>query len=178
MHTIKRPLPTKTERTVSSIDLIVSKGDREGNITYANPVFMKISGYSQGELLDKPHAILRHPDMPKVIFRYLWHNISKGKEVHAYVKNLCKDGSYYWVLARVRMAKNPDGSFRNYVSTRNHITAYAKTVITDLYAKMLKAEREKGMEASKKILEDFLSEKGHTNATFNTCMTALNREDH
>ena len=69
---------------------------------------MKISGYTQGELLDQPHAILRHPDMPKVIFKYLWDNIKEGKDVNAYVKNLCKDGGFYWVLAQVRVAKNPE----------------------------------------------------------------------
>ena len=172
---MERPTPTEVEREVSSIDMIVSKGDAEGNITYTNPIFMKISGYSQGELLDKPHSILRHPDMPKAIFKYLWDNISEGKEVHAYVKNLCKDGSYYWVLAQVRMAKNPDGSFRNYVSTRKCITDGAKATMSELYAKMLAAEQEEGIDASLKVLEEFLVQNGHSLATFNTCMDELNK---
>ncbi len=172
---MERPTPTDVEKEVSSIDMIVSKGDAEGNITYTNPIFMKISGYSQGELLDKPHSILRHPDMPKAIFKYLWDNISEGKEVHAYVKNLCKDGSYYWVLAQVRMAKNPDGSFRNYVSTRRRVEEAAKATISELYAKMLAAEEEGGMDASLKVLEEFLSQRGHTLETFNACMDELNK---
>jgi len=172
---MERPTPTDVEREVTNIDMIVSKGDAEGNITYTNPIFMKISGYSQGELLDKPHSILRHPDMPKAIFKYLWDNISEGKEVHAFVKNLCKDGSYYWVLAQVRMAKNPDGSFRNYVSTRKRVIESAKKTMNELYANMLEAEKESGMDASVKILEDFLSQKGHSLATFNECMDELNK---
>jgi len=172
---MERPVPTDVEKEVTSIDMIVSKGDAEGNITYTNPIFMKISGYSQGELLDKPHSILRHPDMPKAIFKYLWENIKEGKEVNAYVKNLCKDGSYYWVFAQVRMAKNPDGSFRNYVSTRRSITQNAKSVISELYAKMLEAEKSEGVEASEKVLEAFLKERGCDFATFNECMKALNK---
>lgn len=172
---MERPVPTDVEHEVTSIDMIVSKGDAEGNITYTNPIFMKISGYSQGELLDKPHSILRHPDMPKVIFKYLWDNIKEGKDVIAYVKNLCKDGGYYWVIAQVRVAKNPDGSFRNYVSTRRAITDNAKKTISDLYAKLLEIEKNEGVEASEKALEAFLQENGQSFATFNQFMTSLNK---
>jgi PAS domain S-box-containing protein len=173
---MQRPTPTDVEREVTPVDMIVSKADAEGNITYVNPIFMKISGYSQGELLDKPHAILRHPDMPKVIFKYLWDNIKQGNDVVAYVKNLCKDGSYYWVLATVKMAKNPDGSFRNYMSTRRRITDAAKAKISDLYAKLLEIEKKEGVEASEKAFEDFLKENGITDsASFNEYMQNLNK---
>lgn len=170
-----RPIPTDAEHEITSVDMIVSKADAEGNITYTNPIFMKISGYSQGELLDKPHAILRHPDMPKVIFKYLWENIKEGKEVYAFVKNLCKDGSYYWVLAQVRMAKNPDGSFRNYVSTRRQMTSKAREIILPLYAKLLEIEKSDGVEASEKALMDFLAENGQSAETFNDFMTQINK---
>jgi PAS domain S-box-containing protein len=172
---MERPEPTDVEREVTSIDMIVSKGDAEGNITYTNPIFMKISGYTQGELLDKPHAILRHPDMPKVIFKYLWENLHQGKEVIAYVKNLCKDGSYYWIIAQVRVAKNPDGSFRNYVSTRRCITEGAKRTVSDLYAKLLEIEKREGVEASEQALEEFLKSHGQSFETFNSFMTQLNK---
>ncbi len=172
---MQRPTPTDVEHEVTSVDMIVSKGDAEGNITYTNPIFMKITGYTQGELLDQPHSILRHPDMPKVIFKYLWQNIKEGKEVYAYVKNLCKDGGYYWVLAQVRVAKNPDGSFRNYVSTRRMITPAAKEAISALYANLLKVEQDEGVEASEKALLAYLSENGQTLETFNSFMQSLNK---
>ncbi len=172
---MERPIPTDIEHQVTSIDMIVSKADAQGNITYTNPIFMKISGYTQAELLDRPHAILRHPDMPKVIFKYLWDNIKDGKDVTAYVKNLCKDGSYYWVLAQIRVAKNPDGSFRNYVSTRKCITDDAKETISALYAKLLEIEESDGIEASEKALMDFLVESGQSPETFNTFMTQINK---
>jgi len=170
-----RPTPTDVEYEVTNVDMIVSKSDAEGNITYTNPIFMKISGYTQGELLDQPHSILRHPDMPKVIFKYLWDNIKAGKDVNAYVKNLCKDGGFYWVLAQVRVATNPDGSFRNYVSTRKQMLPNARAIIPDLYAKLLDIEKSEGVEASEKALADFLAENGQSFETFNDFMLALNK---
>jgi len=163
-----------TEHEVRTIDIIVSKGNEAGDITYANPIFIKLSGYTQGELLDKPHAILRHPDMPKLIFKYLWDNLKAGNDVHAFVKNLSKDGGYYWVLAHVRVAKNPDGSFRNYVSTRKQMSDAAKSVIEPLYAQMVKAEQEDGMKGSLEILEKFLEDNGASLATFNATMQKIN----
>jgi len=172
---MQKPTPIDVEHEVSNVDMIISKGDAEGNITYTNPIFMKISGYTQGELLDQPHSILRHPDMPKVIFKYLWDNIKEGKEVYAFVKNLCKDGSYYWVLAQVRVAKNPDGSFRNYVSTRRNMTPAAKEKISALYSKLLEIEKSDGVEASEQALLDFLAENGESTETFNSFMQAINK---
>jgi PAS domain S-box-containing protein len=171
---MEHPTPTDVEKELTAVDIIVSKSDAKGNITYANPIFMKISGYRKGELLDRPHAILRHPDMPKVVFKYLWDNIKQGKEVYAYVKNLCKDGSFYWVLAEVRMAKNPDGSFRNYVSTRRQMSSGAREAIEPLYAKLVETEKSGGVEASEKALLDFLAENGQSPETFNDFMQSLN----
>jgi len=172
---MERPVPVDVEREVTAIDMIVSKANEAGDITYANPIFFKISGYSQGELLDQPHAILRHPDMPKVIFKYLWDNLKAGHEVFAYVKNLCKDGSYYWVLAQVRVAKNPDGSFRNYVSTRRNVKSETKERIAKLYEELKRTEEQKSIEAAEKSLEAWLTENGQSFDTFNTFMQQLNK---
>lgn len=171
-----RPTPTDVEHEVTSVDMIVSKSDEAGNITYTNPIFMKISGYTQGELLDQPHAILRHPDMPKVIFKYLWDNLKAGKDVNAFVKNLCKDGGFYWVCAQVRVANNPDGSFRNYVSTRKRMSEGARKVIEPVYAKLLEIEKSDGVEASEKALMDWLAEQGQSAETFNAFMCDLNAD--
>jgi PAS domain S-box-containing protein len=171
-----RPEPTDIEHELTSVDLIVSKSDEKGDITYVNPIFVKISGYTQASLLEKPHSILRHPDMPKVIFKYLWENIKEGKDVIAYVKNLCADGSFYWVLATVRMAKNPDGTFRNYMSTRRAITQSAKETISKLYAELLAIEKSEGEAASEAAFKDFLESNGITdNDAFNAFMKNLNK---
>ncbi len=173
---MQKPEVTDIEKEITSIDLIVSKSDKEGNITYVNPIFTKISGYTQGKLLDEPHSILRHPDMPKVIFKYLWENIKDGKDVVAYVKNLCKDGSYYWVIATVKMAKNPDGSFRNYMSTRRCITDNAKKTIANLYSQLLDIEKSSGVEASESALEKFLAQNNISDTnSFNELMLKINK---
>ncbi len=162
------------EHVLKNVDIVVSKSNEAGDITYANPIFIKLSGYTMGELLDKPHSILRHPDMPKLIFKFLWDNLKAGNDVFAFVKNCSKDGGFYWVLAHVRVAKNPDGSFRNYVSTRKMMTAKAREVIEPLYAKMLEAENASSMAGSLKVLEKFLSDNGASLATFNETMKKLN----
>lgn len=145
---MSRPIPTSNEIEVKPVDIVVSKADEAGDITYANPIFYKLSGYTKKELNFAPHAILRHPDMPKAVFKLFWNEIKKGNEVYAFVKNLTKDGSFYWVMAYVRPAFNPDGSFRNYVSTRKAMSANARATIEPLYAKLIELENREGIEAS------------------------------
>ena len=166
--------PTDIEVEVRNVDIVVSKANEAGDVTYANPIFFKLSGYAQSELLDQPHSIIRHPDMPKIIFKFLWDKIQKGEDVNAFVKNLSKDGSFYWVFAHVRVAKNPDGSFRNYVSTRKAMKSAAREIIEPLYAQLLEAEKSGGMDASLEILEAFLKKNGASLATFNETMKKLN----
>ena len=170
-----KPTPTDVEHEVRDVDIIVSKGNEAGDITYANPIFWKLSGYSQGDLLDKPHSIIRHPDMPALIFKFLWTNLKAGKDVKAFVKNLSKDGGYYWVLAHVKVATNPDGSFRNYVSTRRKMSPHAREVIEPLYRQMREAEQRGGMDASLPILEAFLRERGGSLENFNEIMETINK---
>jgi len=154
---MKRPIPNENEIEVKPVDIVVSKADEDGDIEYANPIFYKLSGYSKKELTHAPHSILRHPDMPKVVFKYLWEQLQSGNEIHAFVKNMTKDGSFYWVLAFVRGAYNPDGSLRNYVSTRKAMSPKARETIEPLYAKLLDIEKSEGVEASEKALVNTLN---------------------
>lgn len=165
------------EHEVRDIDIIVSKGNEAGDVTYANPIFYKLSGYTQGELLDRPHSIIRHPDMPKIIFKYLWEKLNKGQDVKAFVKNLSKDGGFYWVFSHVRVALNPDGSFRNFVSTRRQMSQKARKTIEPLYAKLLEAEKEGGMNKSLEILNEFLENNGESLHTFNNYMERINKDN-
>ncbi|KIM07226.1 MAG: PAS sensor protein [Sulfurovum sp. FS08-3] len=165
--------PTDVEKEVRDIDIIVSKGNEAGDITYANPIFFNIAGYTQSELIDKPHFIIRHPDMPKSVFKLLWDHLKGGIDTNVFVKNLCKDGSFYWVFAQVRVATNPDGSFRNYTSTRKRMNATARAMIEPLYKNMIDAEASGGMEASQKVLEDFLVSQGGNLNTFNDVMSRI-----
>jgi PAS domain S-box-containing protein len=149
---MEKATPNNNEIEVKPIDIVVSKADADGDIEYANPIFYKLSGYNKKELTHAPHSILRHPDMPKVVFKYLWDELKKGNEVNAFVKNMTKDGSFYWVFAYVRPALNPDGSLRNYVSTRKTMSNKAREVIEPLYKRLLEIENSDGVETSEKEL--------------------------
>ncbi len=98
------------EIKLDSETIIVSETDKSGKILYANEDFCKICGYTKDELIGKPHNIVRHPDMPKAAFADLWKTIKDGKIWHGIVKNLAKDGSYYWVHAKVYPNISADGS--------------------------------------------------------------------
>ncbi len=111
------------------------------------------------ELIGQPHDIIRHPDMPKIVFRLLWETIAKKKEIHAYVKNLCKSGSYYWVFANVTPSYLGNRVV-GYHSSRRTASKKAIEIIKPIYDILLEAEKKGGMEASGKILNDLLKEKG------------------
>lgn len=98
---VRRVLTTEIETPYPDGRLIVSRTDPEGVITHANESFIEMSGYSREELINQQHYILRHPDMPTVAFKDLWDTISAGKKWHGYVKNLRRDGGFYWVYATV-----------------------------------------------------------------------------
>lgn len=147
------------EKILSKDEFIVSKTDKKGHIIYGNKTFIKISGYEEKELLSKPHSILRHPDMPKVVFKLLWERLKDGNEIFAYVKNLCKDGSYYWVHANVTVTKDERGNVVDYHSVRRKASEKAMQTIPKLYEK-LKIEESRSIDASKKTLESILLKEG------------------
>ncbi|MCS7188845.1 MAG: PAS domain-containing protein [Bacteroidia bacterium] len=88
---------------------LISETDTRGVITYANPKFCEVSGYSREELIGKPHNIVRHPDMPKAVFKELWDYLKAGKIWQGEIKNRRKDGTPYWVLATVGPLRNANG---------------------------------------------------------------------
>ncbi len=92
---------TDVETPIPDGRLIVSRTDPDGIITHVNQSFVEMSGYSEDELIGLPHYILRHPDMPAAAFSDLWETVQAGKKWHGYVKNLRKDGGFYWVYATV-----------------------------------------------------------------------------
>lgn len=163
---MQKPTPTNNEKVLASDDFIVSKTDTHGKILYGNKIFIQISGYKESELLGSPHSILRHPDMPKAIFELLWKRIESKHEIFAYVKNLCKDGSFYWVFANVTATLDTQGKTRDFHSVRRKPSANAMKVIPTLYAQLLSAEKAGGLDSSKALLNKILDEKGVDYDTF------------
>src|SRR5208282_4348758 len=117
-NTMTHPQPTGIERFFEEEEIIVSKTDLKGLITYANRVFVQISGYSEEELLGQPHSIIRHPSMPGSVFRLLWETIASGQEIFAYVNNMSKNGDHYWVFAHVTPTFGAAGEIVGYHSNR------------------------------------------------------------
>lgn len=143
-------------------EFIVSKTDLSGKITYGNDLFIRMSGYSEKELLGAPHNILRHPEMPKLIFKLLWERIKEGKEIFAYVKNRTKENDYYWVFAHVTPSLDGSGNIIGYHSVRRKPTDTALHTIKNFYSSLLDAERQGGINSSKNMLDTTLNAAGKT----------------
>jgi PAS domain S-box-containing protein len=120
--------------------LIVSRVDLAGHITHANEAFVRMSGYEQHELLGAPHSILRHPDMPRAAFADLWATVAAGRKWHGWVKNLRKDGAFYWVYATV-VPNVRQGVITGYTSVRRKPSRAKVREMAAAYVQMLAEEK-------------------------------------
>ena len=166
MHAAKRENTdvrklTGKEVTFAENELIVSKTDTRGIITYANDIFLKVSGYTEKEILGKPHNYIRHPDMPHCVFKLQWDTIKDGKEIFAYVVNRAKNGDHYWVFAHVTPSFDKDGKVIGYHSNRRVPKKEAVKAVEGLYAMLRKEESSHG------------SVKAGTDAAFNMLLGIL-----
>lgn len=157
-------VPTDKERIMREQDFIVSKTDLTGRITYGNRIFIEFSGYTEHELLGSQHNIIRHPDMPRAVFKLLWDYLAEDKEVFAFVKNMSKDGGFYWVFTQVAPTKDKNKQKVGYTSVRRKPNPKAIPIVEGVYRLMLDAEKKAGakdaMAASGKVLGNVLEEKG------------------
>lgn len=156
--------PTSSERKMRENDFIVSKTNPKGIITYGNPIFIEFSGYTEDELLGSQHNIIRHPDMPRSAFKLVWDTIETGKEMFAYVKNMSRDGGFYWVFAHITPDLDASGNIVGYTSVRRCPKRSAIDKIEPVYRQMLQAERAAGareaMTAGTRVLLDLLEKTG------------------
>ncbi len=152
--------PNQKERVMRDNDFIVSKTDLKGRISYANKIFIEFSGYSQDELLNTQHNVIRHPDMPRAVFNLLWKTLESGQEFNGYVKNMSKDGGFYWVFANVTPSYDNNNKLIGYYSVRRKPSAQAVSVIEPIYNEMLAAEKNAGaknaVDAATQLLLDKL----------------------
>ncbi len=156
--------PTTHEKVMREDDFIVSKTDLKGHITYFNRIFVEYSGYSENELMGAPHNLIRHPDMPRGVFKFLWDTLAQKKECFAFVKNMSKDGSFYWVFANVTPDLDAQGNVQGYFSVRRRAKPAAIAVVADVYKAMLDEENRAGprdaCDASLALLTSVLNQKG------------------
>ncbi len=157
---------TGVERRFGDDEIIVSKTDLKGRLTYCNDVFLRLADYTESECLGQPHSMIRHPEMPRCIFKLLWDTIADGKEIFAYVKNRSKNGDHYWVLAHVTPSIDAAGRITGYHSNRRvPDRRILEDTIMPLYKDLLEEERRSpdrktGLEASTGKLLGVLSDRG------------------
>lgn len=151
-------LPTQREIALDSQDIIVSKTDLSGRITYANRAFMRIANFPEKAILNIQHNVVRHPDMPRGAFKLLWDTLKSEREFFGYVKNMTADGDHYWVFANVTPDYDAQGKVIGYFSVRRKPKSAAVQVMEGIYREMLEVERNAGPanapEASLKFLLD------------------------
>jgi PAS domain S-box-containing protein len=140
----RQTAPTGRESPFDEREIIVSKTDLKGRITYANDVFARVSQHSIAELLGQPHNLIRHPDMPRCVFKLLWETIEAGHEIFAYVLNMAKSGDHYWVFAHVTPSCDAQGKMVGYHSNRRKPEASQIAKIAPIYRNLLDVERHAG----------------------------------
>ena len=174
-YKMTKPTPLDVEIELDPKRYIVSETDAKGKITFCNDYFMEVSGYNEEELIGSPHNIVRHPDMPRVVFKLLWETISQGKNINAVIKNLAKDGRYYWIFTEFEIRKDTDtGNIIGYHASRKTISKHVIEIIDELYKKLLKIEQEDGVDASQDYLVNFLKSKGD-DVEFSNIMEEIHR---
>ncbi|MDF1881172.1 PAS domain S-box protein [Sulfurimonas sp. MAG313] len=134
-----RPEPLDKEVLFDGRSLI-SETDTQGIIIFVNRKFVEMSGYTKDEALGQPHNILRHPDMPKTAFEQMWKTIQSGKIWEGYVKNLRKDGKFYWVIVNIVPKLDDNGTITGYIASRKVPKREQIQAVEQSYAKMVSAE--------------------------------------
>jgi PAS domain S-box-containing protein len=164
------------ERTFGPDEIIVSKTDLKGRITYANDVFLRVSSFTEHEVIGQPHNLIRHPDMPRAVFALLWDTLRAGEEIFAYVLNLAADGAHYWVLAHVTPSTDAHGRVVGYHSNRRSPGRGAVAQVAELYDRLRTAERAKAsppeaLAASQRMFTHELADRGQTYDEFVWALT-------
>ncbi|MBT3703584.1 MAG: PAS domain-containing protein [Alphaproteobacteria bacterium] len=167
---------TGNERTFLPDEIIVTKTDLTGKLTYVNQVFLQLAGYSEEECLGQQHNMIRHPEMPRAVFKLLWDTLQSGEEIFAYVNNRSKNGDYYWVFAHVTPSRDISGNVVGYHSNRRVPNKQViQEHIAPLYQKLFEIEKSStsakdGLDKSFQAVVDLLAD---SKMTFNQFMFSL-----
>lgn len=169
---------TSGERVLDEGDLIVTKTDLAGRLTYTNDVFLKISAVTEDQALGRPHNLIRHPEMPRGIFRLLWDTLKSGEELFAYVQNLALDGASYWVFAHVTPSFGAEGASCGHHSTRRAPHRQALDEVRSIYAQMCEVEtRHGGRGADQASLDWLLAQLAGRGLTYSEWLWSLTGAD-
>ena len=159
--TIERPTPIDREVQWDKTKTLISETDVKGTITNVNDVFCAVAHYSASELIGQPHNLMRHPDMPKLIFKLLWDNLKVGNNFVGVIKNLAKTGEYYWVVTDFEMRRDAMGNITHYIGRRKSVPEAAiNNYLAPFYESLLKMEKIGGVELSSRFFKNYLTKQG------------------
>lgn len=163
--------PVDEEIYFGKDEIIVSKTDLKGRLVYANDIFCRVAEMSTQDVIGEPHSIIRHPDMPRAVFKLLWNTLQAGQEIFAYVKNMSRTGKYYWVIAHVTPSFNANGEIDGYHSNRRAPAKKEIDAISVIYAQLLAEEKKhanakEGMDASCRLLSKILADQNKSYSEF------------
>jgi PAS domain S-box-containing protein len=153
---IEGPSPIDKEIMLDDKKVLLSITDTKGVIEYCNEDFVEVCGYEEYELAGAPHNIVRHPDMPKVVFKLMWDRLDKEENIIAIVKNMSKTGRYYWVMTDFVIRKDDEGNVSGYKAFRKPAPRKAIEAVIPFYKKLREIEEARGMEAAEKFFHGFL----------------------
>ena len=176
--TVERPTPIDKEVGWNKSQVVISETDVYGRITNVNDVFCNVCGYSPEEMIGQPHSIIRHPDMPKLVFKLLWDNLKVGNNFIGVIKNLAKSGEYYWVITDFEMRRDATGNITHYIARRKSVPkAVIENYVAPLYETLLKLEKVGGMELSSRFFKNNLAKQGKDYIDFIIDVMNENREN-
>ena len=176
--TVERPTPIDKEVGWNKSQVVISETDVYGRITNVNDVFCNVCGYSPEEMIGQPHSIIRHPDMPKLVFKLLWDNRKVGNNFIGVIKNLAKSGEYYWVITDFEMRRDATGNITHYIARRKSVPkAVIENYVAPLYETLLKLEKVGGMELSSRFFKNYLAKQGKDYIDFIIDVMNENREN-
>ncbi len=163
------------EVSINQQEFMVAKSDLEGDLIYANRAFMQLSGYPESELLGKPLDMFHHEDMPKGIFQLLHTSLDSERECFLYLKNLTREGDFYWAFTNVSIIRDDRGAARSHLSVLRRPGRESVETIARLYSEMKRIERGNGSvgtpAASLQWLMEYVQERGHS---YDSYIHALN----
>ena len=143
-------------------EVIISRTDIEGNIIYCNSTFLKVNGFKGASVINQPHNIIRHPDMPKTIFKIIWKIISNGFPIQAIIKNKTRDNKYYWTMLEFKPQIDNNNTVVSFVAEGKQAPAKIIEIMEPLYKMLCDIEKEHGVESAIRYLHSYLDEKDMT----------------
>lgn len=162
---MKREELSGTERVLKESEIISTRTDHRGVIKFINPMFTRVTGFTKEETIGKPHNIIRHPDVPRCVYKLLWDEIKQGNKFFAVTKNCCKNGDHYWTIGYFQAETDSAGEITGYRSTRHGLhTPKLKQDFDELYKQVreeeLKHPRPEQIAAGTEILYKLLKKRG------------------